>query len=600
MSGETLPVAYPQACALESALGDPANAGNRLSFQAAMQADEAEAFPDAAIDHLHRLGLQRAFVPARLGGEFRRSEDFIALGRVLARRDMNVAVSYSTLLWSVVAWIGGDARQQRRVADWILRHGHFPALAYSEPEHGADLLANQLRAVADDHGNYSLLGEKWPINRATRSQFLMLLARTDAGSHPRSQSMFIVDKSRLPAGRFQHLPRVPTHGLRGCDISGIRFDHCPLPKESLAGQPGHGLELALKGFQVTRSFCSALSLGVADSGLRITLAFARQRRLYGQRVLDLPHAADVLAGAYASLLMSECAAIVAARALHWHPGQFSTWSSVVKVQVSRACDDAMQQLAQVLGARHFMREGPAEGMFQKFMRDGAIVSVFDGSNTVCLDSLATFLPEIAKTSRSALPADDVRRLFDLRQPVPELDYGGLCLFGRGHDAVMQSLPVLRQQLAELPAQTPGPVAEINALADRLALAWEGLRTDIAHEFGQRQSRHSARRFALAERFCALHTALACLGLWLHNRDHLGRFFAEGVWLAVVLERRGEAVHAVGRTRPEWTAVLCQRLEAQFDRGDMFSVLRWPVAAAGQAEQMRDLFQEEGMNEGIAS
>jgi hypothetical protein len=48
------------------------------------------------------------------------------LTRVIARRDMNVAVSESTQVWMMLAWIGGDAEQQEKHAATILGTGVVP------------------------------------------------------------------------------------------------------------------------------------------------------------------------------------------------------------------------------------------------------------------------------------------------------------------------------------------------------------------------------------------------------------------------------------------------------------------------------------------
>ncbi|WP_085314306.1 acyl-CoA dehydrogenase family protein [Derxia lacustris] len=578
---------YPLADRFEHWLGDPLTPDNLLSFRNAIAWDEDEALPDAAVTRLHNFGLHRGYVPRALGGEFDDSESFLALGRTLARRNMSVAVSYSTMLWTVLAWIGGSAEQQRRIAGWVLDAGQFPCLAYSEEQHGADLTANDLRASRDG-ADYRLRGEKWPINRATRSDFLVMLARTDAGPHLRNHSLFIVHKSWLDASRYYHLPRVRTHGLRGCDISGIGFRDCRMPAMARIGAEGHGLELALKGFQVTRTYCTALSLGVGDSALRLVTDFARRRQLYGNSIDRLPHVADTLANAYLSQLMAECVALVAARGLHLHAEQFSTWSSIAKVQATHLVDNAMHELAAVLGARYYLREKHADGMFQKFLRDGAVVAVFDGSSIVCLDSLATFLPELARARQRGLRLDAtaIDALYDLDRALPPLDYGRLTLFGRGRDAVIESLPALADRLAALDADADCPADRLAALGRavaQLADAIAAIDTETLADATPRGQRNSARRFALAERYCALHGAVAALGLWLLNRDRRPGFFAAGHWLLAALERGADARFTAGQLGADATAALIDRLDAQTVEPQMYSLLPWPLAPEGARE-----------------
>jgi alkylation response protein AidB-like acyl-CoA dehydrogenase len=577
---------YDAAVRLEQLLGDPGNPQNLLSFRQAMAWDEQEQFPERAILRLRELGLHQGYVPVALGGQFQSCEQFIALGRTLARRNMSVVVTFSTMLWTMLAWIGGDRDQQQRIARAILEQGEFPCLAYSEELHGADLIANETTARRDEQGCYRVTGRKWPINRATRSEWVVLLARTAAVPHCHNHTLFIFDKARLDANRFHHLPGPKTHGLRGCDISGIAFEDCPLPADARIGRDGHGIELALKGFQITRTFCTALSLGVGDSALRLVADFARQRELYGKRVSELPHARDTLANAYVSILLGECAATLAARGLHLFPEQFAHWSSIAKVQVTRLVDHATHELAAILGARSYLREKHAEGMFQKFLRDGAIVAVFDGSNIVCLDQLATLLPKLCRAGKPTPAPELLTALFDLRRPLEPLKFERLRIVGDGRDAVWQSLPFLVSKLDALMSDANGDAATLKRLREearrleKSAAALEASAREATKRSGQR---NSAAQIGLAERYCALHTAIGCLGFWLFNRDCLDGFTARGDWLTAAMARQGEAAFRCGSMNVTLTDALCEKLFDQTSKSQMYSLLPWQLATAGQSE-----------------
>lgn len=581
-----IPRQYEHAVHLEQLLGDPADAQNLFSFRNSVAWDEQEEFPELALGRLHQLRLHHVYVPKYFGGQFDLCESFISFVRVVARRNMSVAVSYSTMVWMTLAWLGGTASQQRKIARAILQEGEFPCLAYSEEAHGADLLANETTAKREQNGCYRVHGEKRPINRATRSRWIVLLARTGSGAHRRNHSLFIFDKDHLDPCEFQHLPAIKTHGLRGCDISGIRFRDCLLPPDSIIGREGDGLELALKGFQITRTFCTGLSLGVGDSALRIVTEFVNSRRLYGSCVADLPHARDTLANAYLSLLIAECATIAAARGLHLFPEQSCTWSPIAKVQVARLVDFAMAQLASILGARSYVRQGHADGMFQKFLRDGAIIAMFDGSSIVCLDRLAAELPKLCRARNEQPTEDAVAALFDLRQSLPELAFERFTIVGRGQDVVMQSLPLLANKLASLSPDHDCDAAilrELNIKTCRMREAVAELQGNVQRSPTTPEARNSAARFGLAERYCALHSAICCLGFWLFNRSHLGGFIARGEWLAAALERQGDAIFRCGTLSQPLSESLCTRLFEQTQQSQMYSLIPWPLPKPGQRE-----------------
>jgi len=319
--------------------------------------------------------------------------------------------------------------------------------------------------------------------------------------------------------------------------------------------------------------------------------FALKRQLYGGSVSELPHAREVLANAYLSQLIGECCSIVAARGLHLYPARFSSWSSVAKVQVTHLVDHACQQLAGILGARYYMRERHHEGMFQKILRDGSIVSVFDGSSIICLDSLATLLPGMARMRESAQQETDYAPLYDLRRPLPSLPFHQLDLFGRGRDTVTESLSYLIKRLRLLKASSRTSAETLRQLrkaALGLQASLVALVKDVLANPPQRGERNSPAQFSRAERFCALHSAISCLGIWLFNRDHLGPFFAEGAWLVAAMARRGEPDFRTGSLSVEHTNALTAQLLHQFETDHMFSLLPWPLAPKDSAESLPDL------------
>lgn len=61
-------------------------------------------------------------------------------------------------------------------------------------------------------------------------------------------------------------------------------------------------------------------------------------------------------------------------------------------------------------------------------RDGAVVSMFDGSSSVCLDSLAMQLPALERGTRRTRD-EDWRQLYDLGQPLDPWEPGDVAVFG---------------------------------------------------------------------------------------------------------------------------------------------------------------------------
>jgi alkylation response protein AidB-like acyl-CoA dehydrogenase len=582
--------------ALENWLGDPELESNSTSFVRALELEERDELPADGIKQVRAFGFHRYFVPEWLGGDLRAAEELLMLTRVIARRDMDVAVSESTQVWMMLAWIGGDAEQQAKCAATVLRGGVIPCLAYSEPGHGADLAANEFVAIPDG-GQYVLSGEKWPINRGRTSTHVVLLGTTGNDDVPakRTQSMFLVDRSQVISGKVAGVPRVPTYGLRGCDISGVAFDDARVDASARLGAEGEGLELALRGLLITRTLCTGLSLGTGDTMLRTVSEFLSNRVLYDGPASEIPYVSESLANAYLSMLVAECESLVAMRGLHLYTEEFSIWGNLAKVQVARLVDFNGKVLSRTLGARYYMRSPEHAGTFQKMLRDGAVVSVFDGSEPVCLDSIALQLPAMAKAHRQDRD-EDWRALYDLRAELPAFEPARVRVFGRGRDATFASLPALISLLAELSPSAgcdEDRLAVLRARAEQLRQELDAL-FERVHEVRRWSAAQEAqpsasakttppRLMRLAEEFCALHTKVAALGIWLFNRDHLGDFFADGEWLQAALARKQVHQYEVGDLEPSTAWKLFTRMNFQRTNNEFFSIRTVRQAEPGARE-----------------
>ncbi|MDJ0729825.1 MAG: acyl-CoA dehydrogenase [Crocosphaera sp.] len=529
---------------LDKDLGDPWTPESVMSFKQVVDIDETEEFPHSEIEWLYNWKLQHYYVPAECGGEFTSFEEFLAFVRVLCRRDQTIGIAFTTLFWSFITWMAGTDEQKQQLAQYIKNENGAICLGYSEKEHGSDLIGGDLTAKKVP-GGYILNGEKWPINRATISGISYILAKTDPEGGPKCLTLFMVDKRQLNPDHYYNLPKILTHGIRASDMSGIGFKDCFVPDSMRIKEEGDGLEFALKGFQVTRTFCAAFSLGAADTALRTTLNFAVKRVVYGKKVIDIPQPRKTLVDAFLDILICDCETIGAARGFHIIPEQFSVWASVTKYFVTTQIETMINSVYTVLGSRFYMREEHDWGIFQKLLRDNSIISMFDGSTVVNLHALMLQFRQLTKQRARRKPeaiADLQKRLeaiFSLEKPLPQFEGQKLELFGRGVDDPLQGLEIALQQLEALKeiADVDEELLEKLMVLGSLVLeelnAHDELIANSKFEYGHDQS---PELFEVAKKYCTLHAAACCLQMWLYNRTILGEFFSKGEWLVLSLHR----------------------------------------------------------------
>ncbi|WP_405639984.1 acyl-CoA dehydrogenase family protein [Streptomyces sp. NBC_00019] len=524
----------------DRALGDPTDPASPLSYARNAELDRDERFPADSCRELDRMGLPRLYVPAEFGGALTRYDELAAALRAVAGRDLTVAIGHGkTFLGGVCMWLAGRPEQARELGADIIA-GAPVSWGLTERGHGSDLLAGEMTATPEP-GGFRVHGEKWLINNATRGTLLCLLVRTRPEGGPRGFSLLLADKRRLPADRWRPLPKVPTHGIRGADISGIALDDCPFPADALIGEQGAGLEIVLKALQLTRTACTALSLGAADQAVRLAEEFTAGRELYGRRLIELPHVRRVLGEAYAALYAAEIVSVLAARSVHTLPQEMTVISAVAKSYVPTRVDELIAACGELLGARAFLTEVHEHGAFQKLERDHRVVGIFDGSTFVNQHVLINHFPVLVRGHQEGTADEEaVARAADLSAPPPPARLDRLSLLARGGCSFTQSLRTASGELRALATagQAPARVAE---LAEELTDSCDRLHGELAlSPPASQEIRPEA--FALARRYEQCFAGAAALSVWLHNRTP----GEDLLWLEAVLTHVLRSVRPPGR------------------------------------------------------
>ncbi len=589
--------------AFEEFLGDPSDAGSRMPTARVLALDEEERFPEELLRPVREWGFHHYAIPTWLGGRLQSFEEAYYLARVLTRRDMVPAhILGTSFLGCMFTWLAGSPELQKQLASMI-GEGCIAGLALTEEAHGSDTAATEVTAVPVS-GGYELSGTKWLINNVSVSRAITVLASVQVESR-RELGLFLVDKTSLAPEAFSYLPKIRTVGLRGIDLGGVRFEKAFIPTGARIGSLTLGMETMMRGLYLTRALCAGFSMGTSDTALRTVLRFARNRVLYGDTVLAIPDARAKLVQAFLDLWICDCLAIATLRGAHAAPAQISVSSAIVKYLVPTTAEAAVRELALVLGARHFVREGE-HAIFQKMQRDGSVVSLFDGSTAVNLFLLGTQLDALARGRARASDADDAIRhmIFSLDAPLPGFAPTMLAVASGGRDVVVEGLEDALQRIEREASSGSAPVdravaAAVSAairvileerarddkdqLRGRLALdddappSGSGPLTPLARERSKEEPR-SSERFLRAKRYCVVHAAAACVQMWLHNRERLSDYFARGTWLALGL---GRLVGALGRQPPalprSWSQEAVHELVRLADEGQMFSIVPMRLA-----------------------
>lgn len=493
--------------ALDAVLGDPWDERNPAGYAAVLAADERQEMLTEGERLLDGFGLNAEFVPEQYGGRLRRADHLAQILRTLWRRDPSLGLGYglSSLIASVSIWNSGDDDQRRKAAGMLLANKKIAA-AFHELDHGNDFAHADFTATPAGPG-WLLSGRKEVVTNIARADAVVLFARTSQAAGSRGHSQFFVARQDLPAGRVRDLPRFLSSGMRGVQLGGVEFSDCPVGAGALLGQSGHGMEIALRSFLITRAVFPAVCVGPLDTALRVTLAAALERRLYGGAVADIPYVRAVIARAYADLLAIDAFSAVAVRGLHLIPEAMPVYAPAAKYLTSRILLGAVEDLRSVLGSHSYLRQGPF-AMFQKLARDVAPATFAHVSGAACLVTILPQLPRLARRSWLAdSPADG--HLFDLHGELPALRFDRLAAVTLRSDSIVGAL-------AEIAELEPGGSAT-GRFAARFASELRTLRKECAAlSPSDITIDASPAAFALAGRYTVVLAAACALSVWRHG------------------------------------------------------------------------------------
>ncbi|MFB8005706.1 acyl-CoA dehydrogenase family protein [Nocardia sp. NPDC056000] len=515
---------YSAAAELDATLGDTDDPHNACGFAAMITRAESGRFPDALSEAVGPL-LRLAYVPESAGGELVRYDETYALVRVAARRDLTLMpATMIDITAATCVLLAGSEAQRRWVVD-LLRRGRSIGFAFSEPEHGSDLLANTC-ALTRSGDHWRLDGVKWLVGFGREVEAALVIAHTGGRGPAAFSAVILADPLDVPSRttepgasiRFQRVA-----GMCGARYAEFHFDDIPVEADALVGPLGRGMETAMKAMQIVRATSTAANLAGADSALRLTLDFARGH-LVANRPVD-NHAPNrrELGTAAAALIAADAAALGCVRAMHTFPEVQSLWSGTLKTVLTGLSEEVFTRCADVLGTRSVLREGAA-GAFDVLRADNAAVRFFDTSPMANLRLVSMQLNCFADPR----PAPDDRELlaatFDLGRELPPFDLGRFTLSAR-RDVVIGALSgVLAEMRAVLePTALDRGILEGDAtqLLEELELLELEVRSAVAdiRRLGELPPvQRGVAQLDLARRISYLTAAASCVHLWWFNRD----------------------------------------------------------------------------------
>ena len=246
----------------------------------AEELDREKRFPYEIVAKLGELGLMGMPYPQEFGGGGTDTLSYAIAVEELARIDSSVAITMAahiSLGTFPIAQFGTEEQKQQYLPD-LCSGKKLWSFGLTEPEAGSD--AGNVRTTA------RLEDDEWVVDGA--KQFITN-AGTDisggvtitARTGPDEISNIIVPKG-TPGYSIE--PPYRKMGWNASDTRPLAFDDARVPEENLLGQRGAGFKQFLQTLDGGRIGVAAMGVGLAQGALDEALAYAKERRAFGQPI----------------------------------------------------------------------------------------------------------------------------------------------------------------------------------------------------------------------------------------------------------------------------------------------------------------------------
>jgi len=278
----------------------------------------------------------------------------------------------------------GTPRQQQQFLPRMVTGELVGALAMTEPGAGSDVQAIRTRARREGD-EWVLNGSKTFISNGYLAGVILVLAKTDPNAGAKGISIFIVETAKAPGFRVGKL--IDKIGLRGQDTTELFFDDMRLPANALLGSiEGRGFAQAMGDLPYERAIIGVSSVAGMEGALAATLAYVRERQVFGQRLADLQNTKFKLAEIatqvkVARVFIDDCIRRLSAGTLD------TATASMAKLWCSETQARVVDECLQLFGGYGYT----TEYMISRMYTDARIQRIYGGTNEIMKEVISRAL-----------------------------------------------------------------------------------------------------------------------------------------------------------------------------------------------------------------
>ncbi len=258
------------------------------------------------------------------------------------------------------------------------------AIAMSEPGAGSDLKGIRTTATRDGDA-YLLNGSKTFISNGYLADLILVVAKTDPAAGAKGISLMLLETRDCPGFRVGRI--LEKLGQKGQDTCELFFDNARVPLANvLGGVEGQGFAQLMTELPYERVIVGVAGVAAIERALQLTVDHARQRKAFGQALIEMQNTRFVLAqvkieATVARTFIDRCI-------VDLMEGRMDTvLASMAKCWITDLQCKVVDDCLQLFGGYGYMLEYPIAQMYA----DARVQRIYGGANEIMKEIIARSL-----------------------------------------------------------------------------------------------------------------------------------------------------------------------------------------------------------------
>ncbi len=245
----------------------------------------ARKWPRAASDKAGDAGLMGLYAPQEWGGQGLPLSEGIQVYEQLGLGDGAYAFALSMHNICTFAGCGYGTQAFKDTFARDLTSGRKLAnFALTEPQSGSDPMKMYTRATINGDGTWTITGAKAWVSLATEADLYFTVVKTSDAPGHKDMAMIAIPAD-APGVSFGPLYETPSYTF--LPMSEMYLDNVVVSEDNIILPIGQGLQGSLMAIDIARVSIASGCCGLMQAALDTALSYAKNRKMFGGKNLDL-------------------------------------------------------------------------------------------------------------------------------------------------------------------------------------------------------------------------------------------------------------------------------------------------------------------------